>query len=425
MSDYQILIIGAGNAGISTASKLLLKDSKLKIGIIDPSEKHYYQPAWTLVGGGTFDIQATVRDQASVIPDKATWIKDSVTTFNPEQNSVTCASGAKYTYDFLIVAPGIQFDFDKVKGLKETLGKNGVTSNYFFKHAPYTFECLEKFPKGGKAIFTSPNTPIRCGGAPQKILYLGADYLRKKGFLKDSEVHFYSGGTIIFGVKKYAETLTKVVQRYGIKTHFYHNLAEIDGPNQIAWFDKYDTQGKIVDRVEQKFDMLHVTPPQSAPDFIKDSPLAVPLDPSVPLVDEQGNPCIPSSLPRSANYFGWIDVDKHTLQHLRYPNIFSLGDVANLPTAKTGAAIRKQMPVVVENLFSYMNGKPLTGNYNGYSSCPLITGYGKIVMAEFDYNSNPLETFPFDQSKERYSMWLLKKYVLPFLYWTQILKGQM
>lgn len=168
MSDYQILIIGAGNAGISTASKLLLKDSKLKIGIIDPSEKHYYQPAWTLVGGGTFDIQATVRDQASVIPDKATWIKDSVTTFNPEQNSVTCASGAKYTYDFLIVAPGIQFDFDKVKGLKETLGKNGVTSNYFFKHAPYTFECLEKFPKRREGHFHQPEhaDPLR-RGAPE------------------------------------------------------------------------------------------------------------------------------------------------------------------------------------------------------------------------------------------------------------------
>lgn len=423
MSHYQILVIGAGNAGISTAAKLLLKDKKLKVGIIDPSEKHYYQPAWTLVAAGIFDAKATERDQASVIPDKATWIKDSVTTFNPEQNSVTCASGSQYTYDYLIVAPGIQIDLDKVKGLKETLGKNGVTSNYFYKLAPYTYECLEKFPKGGKAVFTSPNTPIKCGGAPQKILYLGADYLRKKGFLNDSEVHFYTGGTVIFGVKKYAETLTKVVARYGIKTHFYHSLSEVDGPNRIAYFDKYDTHGQIVDRVAQSFDMLHVTPPQSAPDFIKDSPLAVP--PHVPLIDEEGSPCVPSSLPHSANYFGWVDVDKHTLQHHRYPNVFSLGDAANLPTAKTGAAVRKQMPVLVENLFSHMNGKPLTASYTGYSSCPLITGYGKIVMAEFDYDSNPMETFPFDQGQERYSMWLLKKNVLPFLYWTRILKGTM
>lgn len=423
MSHFQILVVGAGNAGVTAAAKLLLEDKTLKVGIIDPAEKHYYQPAWTLVGAGTFNIEDTERDQASVIPDKATWIKDAVTTFEPEQNAVNCKSGARYTYDYLIVAPGIQFDLDKVKGLKETFGKNGVTSNYFYKLAPYTYECLEKFPKGGKAVFTSPNTPIRCGGAPQKILYLGADYFRKKGILKESEVHFYTGGTVIFGVKKYAETLNKVVARYGIKTHFYHNLAEVDGPNRVAYFDKYDTNGQVVDRVAQPFDMLHVTPPQSAPDFIKDSPLAVP--PHVPLIDEQGSPCVPSSLPHSANYFGWIDVDKHTLQHHSYPNIFSLGDVANLPTAKTGAAIRKQMPTLVQNLLSYMKGQPLTATYTGYSSCPLITGYGKIVMAEFDYDSNPMETFPFNQAEERYSMWLLKKYVLPFLYWTRIVKGTM
>ena len=423
MSHFQFLVVGGGNAGISTAAKLLLNNKNFKVGIIEPSEKHYYQPAWTLVGGGTFDIGATERDEKTVIPDNATWIKDAVASFEPEKNSVTCVSGTKYTYDYLIVAPGIQIDYDRVKGLKETMGKNGVTTNYAFQYAPYTFECLKNFPKGGKAIFTSPNTPIKCGGAPQKILYLGADYLRRQGILKESEVHFYSGGTIIFGVKKYAETLTKVVKRYGIQTHFYHNLAEVDGPNQIAYFDKYNTEGKVVDRVAQKFDMLHVVPPQSAPDFIKDSPLALP--PGVPLIDEAGNPCVPSSLPKSANYFGWVDVDIHTLQHHRFPNVFSIGDAANLPTAKTGAAVRKQMPVLVENLLSHMNGQPLTARYTGYSSCPLITGYGRIVMAEFDYDSQPMETFPFNQAQERYSMWLLKKYVLPFLYWTRILKGTM
>lgn len=395
MAHYQILVIGGGNAGLSTASKLLIKDNSLKIGIIEPSEKHYYQPAWTLVGGGTFDIDDTVKDEKDFIPKGATWIKDAVVSFEPEQNQVTCGSGDKYTYDYLVVAPGIQLDWGKVKGLKETLGKNGVTSNYKFELAPYTWELLRNF-KGGNAIFTNPNTPIKCGGAPQKIMYLVGDYFLKNGLKSKSNIHFYSGGGVIFGIKKYADTLNEVIDRYGIQTHFKHNLVEIDGPKKLAWFE--NEEGK---RVEVKFEMIHVTPPQSAPDFIKNSPLAVP-----------------------GNAFGWVDVDKFTLQHNRYPNIFSLGDASSTPNAKTGAAVRKQAPVLVENLLHVMKGGSLTGKYTGYGSCPLVTGYGKLVLAEFDYDNNPMETFPFDQGKERWSMWMLKKHVLPWMYWHRILQGR-
>ncbi len=399
MADYQILVVGGGNAGLSTAAQLLLKDKTLKIGIIEPSDKHYYQPAWTLVGGGTFDINDTVRNEADFIPEGATWIKDAVATFEPEQNQITCASGKKYTYDYLVVAPGIQLDWHKIKGLKETLGKNGVTTNYLFEYAPYTYECLKNF-KGGTAIFTSPGTPIKCGGAPQKIMYLAGDYLRRKGLLDKSNIHLYSAGTIIFGVQKYAATLQKVVDRYRIKTHFYHELVEIDGNKKLAWFEVKTPDGNV-SRVEVAFDMIHVVPPQSAPDFIKNSPLAMP-----------GNP------------LGWIDVDKNTLQHTHYPNIFALGDATNTPNAKTGAAVRKQAPVVVKNLLAHMKGQKLEGSYTGYGSCPLVTGYGKLVLAEFGYDNKVMETFPFDQGKERFSMWLLKKYVLPWMYWHRILSGK-
>ena len=411
MSHYQILVIGGGNAGLSTASKLLIKDKSLKIGIIEPSEKHYYQPAWTLVGGGTFDINDTVKNEKDFIPKGATWVKDAVATFEPEQNQVTCTSGAKYTYDYLVVAPGIQLDWDKVKGLKETLGKNGVTSNYRFELATYTWELLRNF-KGGNAIFTNPNTPIKCGGAPQKIMYLVGDYLLKHGLKDKSNIHFYSGATIIFGVLKYADVLNKVIERYGIQTHFKRNLVEIDGNKKLAWFENEEGQ-----RVEQAFDFIHVTPPQSAPDFIKFSKLAI----QHPELSE-GTPCSPADL--TDDYLGWVDVDKYTLEHNRYPNVFCCGDVANTPNAKTGAAVRKQAPVVVENLLHVMKGGALTGKYTGYGSCPLVTGYGKVMLAEFDYDNNPMETFPFNQGKERWSMWMLKKYVLPWLYWNKILQGR-
>ncbi|MEB0260715.1 FAD/NAD(P)-binding oxidoreductase [Mucilaginibacter sp. 10I4] len=397
-THYQILIVGGGNAGISVAAQLLRKKGDLVIGIIDPSEKHYYQPAWTLVGGGVFDINKTVRKEKDVIPEKAVWIKDAIEKFQPESNSLTCKSGTSFTYDYLVVAPGIQLDWYKIKGLKENLGKNGVCSNYTFETAPYTFKTLQKMG-AGKAIFTAPSTPIKCGGAPQKIMYLAADFLRKHGFLKQSEVHFYSGGSIIFGVKKYAEALNKVVARYGIETHFGHNLVEIDGDKKIAYFETKNGNDEVV-RIAQEFDMIHATPPQSAPDFIKKSPLAVKDDP-----------------------LGWVDLHKDTMQHNQFKNIFGCGDASSTPNSKTGAAIREQAPVLVKNLLSLMDGKQLAEKYNGYSSCPLVTGYGKLILAEFDYNNEPLETFPFDQGKERYSIWLLKTKVLPWLYWDKILKG--
>ena len=396
---YQILIVGGGNAGISLAAQLLRKNSKLDIAILDPTEKHYYQPAWTLVAGGVFDINDTVRSEAEVMPEKVTWIKEAAASFEPEKNTVVTAPGNRYTYDYLVVCPGIQLDWKKIKGLEGNVGKNGITSNYLFQSAPYTFECLKNLKKG-KALFTNPNTPIKCGGAPQKITYLAADYWRKHGVLGDVEVHFYSGGGVIFGIPKYAATLNKVIDRYGIKTHFLHNLVEVKPDSKEAVFDIYK-EGKVVDQVTTDYDMIHITPPMSAPDFVKNSPLAVP-----------GSP------------FGWVDVDKFTLQHNRYPNVYSIGDASSTPNAKTGAAVRKQAPVLVEQLLSQINfGKPADVKYTGYGSCPLITGYGKLVLAEFDYDNNPMETFPFDQSRERWSMYQLKRHVLPWLYWNKILHG--
>ncbi|ULQ55410.1 NAD(P)/FAD-dependent oxidoreductase [Flavihumibacter rivuli] len=393
---FQILIIGGGNAGISVAAQLLLKRPGLQIAIIEPSDRHYYQPAWSLVGGGTFDIHKTVRAESSVIPQGVTWIKEAAETLEPEKNTVITREGNTYTYDQLIAAPGIQLNWHLVKGLKETLGRNGVTSNYSFDYAPYTWELIQKLQPGQTAIFTSPGTPVKCGGAPQKIMYLAADYLKRKGWTGKVNILFDTAGGVIFGIKKYAVELQKKVDEYQIKTNFKHDLIAIDGEKKEATFKVTDAEG-VSHEVVHQFDMIHVVPPQSAPDFIRKSPLA--------------------------NEAGWIDVDKHTLQHNKYPNVFALGDATSTPNAKTGAAVRKQAPVLVKNLLDFIDGKQLSGNYNGYGSCPLIVGYGKLILAEFDYDNNPTETFPFDQAKPRWSMWALKKYVLPWLYWHKILKG--
>lgn len=395
MTHFQILIIGGGNAGISTAAQLLRKNKNLQIAVIEPSEYHYYQPAWTLVGAGVFNVDKTIRREASVMPKNVKWIKETAEFFHPEENRIVTAEGNAYSYDYLIVAPGIQLNWNAVKGLQQTIGKNGVTSNYSFQYAPYTFECLNKIKPGDTILFTAPSTPVKCGGAPQKAMYMTADYLRKKGLLKDVTLEFVSGGSMLFGIKKYAVALQKMVDKYGLTLHFKHDLIEIDAEKKQATFKLMNGWGDV--RVTKKFDMIHVTPPQSAPDFIRQSPLA--------------------------DAKGWIDVDKFSLQHTKYKNIFSLGDATNTPNAKTGAAVRKQVPVLVKNLLALINNKPMDGKYSGYGSCPFTVGYGKLVLAEFGYDNKIMETFPFDQAKPRRSMWILKKYILPWLYWHKILKG--
>ncbi|WP_066383284.1 FAD/NAD(P)-binding oxidoreductase [Neobacillus mesonae] len=396
LTKYTVAIVGAGSAGISIAARLVRKSPALReqVVIIDPSDKHYYQPLWTLVGGGAADLADSVREQATLIPEGVKWLKESVEQFFPDENSLVTKEGTTIQYQYLVVAAGIQIHWDKIKGLKETMGKNGVCSNYSHHYVKSTWTNIENF-QGGTAIFTQPSTPVKCAGAPQKIMYLADDYFRQSGVRENSNIIFASGLPAIFAVKRYAETLEQVIERKGIETQYRVELIAIDGVKKEATFQNLDTQETFT----HKFDMIHVTPPMGPPEFIAKSPIA-----------DSG---------------GWVDVDTETLRHKTYKNIFGAGDCSNLPTSKTGAAIRKQAPVVADNLLSLWKGKAMNAKYDGYTSCPLVTGYNKLVLAEFDYQKNPSESFPIDQSKERISMYLLKKNVLPIVYWNGMLRGLM
>ena len=396
---HQVVIVGGGAAGISVAARLTRGwGNKTDVAVIDPAEHHYYQPAWTLVGGGAFRQEATRRTERSVIPPRVQWLQDAVVEFDPERNCIVTKQGRVVEYEVLIVAAGIQINWDHIKGLKEAVGHDGVCSNYSFETVGRTWESIRDF-RGGTAIFTQPSGAIKCGGAPQKICYLADDHFRKAGVREQTRVIFAAAATSIFAVEKYKKTLDKVVERRGIETMFGHNLTAISADTREAIFENVETG----EEVAVPYDMIHVTPPMGPPDFIAGSPLA----------DEAG----------------WVDVDPSTLQHRRYANVFGLGDSSNLPTSKTAAAIRKQAPVVAGNAKAVLQGagnsdEALPGRYDGYTSCPVVTGHGSLVLAEFDYDKNPAETFPFDQSKERRSMWLLKKYGLPLLYWQGMLKGR-
>jgi sulfide:quinone oxidoreductase len=390
---HEIVVVGGGAAGITVAARLARHRGARDVAIVEPAEKHYYQPLWTLVGGGVFPKEKTERREASLIPRNTTWIRDAVAELRPDANALVTRDGRTIAYDWLVVAPGLELDWKRVKGLEQAIGKDGVCSNYSFAYVDKTWEFIRAF-HGGDAIFTHPSTAIKCGGAPQKIMYLADDYFREVGVRDATKISFISAQPAIFHVPYYVPALERVVERKGIETIYRHDLVEVRPETKEAVFENLDTGERLV----RHYDLLHVTPHQRSFEFVAKSPLA--------------------------NGEGWVDVDKSTLRHTRYPNVFSLGDASSLPTSKTGAAIRKQAPVLVANLLSAMRGEPLEASYDGYTSCPLVTGYGKLIMAEFDYDKQPEETFPVDQRKERWSMYQIKKWLLPALYWRGMLKGR-
>ncbi len=380
---------------MSVAAQLRNRPDAPSVAVIEPSDKHYYQPLWTLVGGGVFPREDSERNEADFMPPGVTWIRERVATFEPDAHTVTLDSGRVVRYEQLVVAAGIQLDWHKIPGLAESVGKpgTGVVSNYSYDTVSSTWEAIRTF-KGGTAIFTDPKTAVKCGGAPQKIMYLAEESFRKQGVRDNSRVIFMNAKPTNFTAPAYGVTLRKICEERGIEIQLEHELVELRPDTREAVFRKSDGSDVVM-----HYDLIHVTPPQSAPDFLKTSPLA--------------------------NADGWVEVDKHTLAHVRYRDVFALGDNSSLPTSKTGAAVRGQTPVLVANLMAHRAKQAMTASYDGYTACPVVTGYGKLIMAEFDYSKNPKESFPFDQNMERYSMYALKAYALPRLYWHGMLRGRM
>lgn len=393
---YDVLVVGGGAAGCAVTASLLKRNPSLRIGVVEPSEQHYYQPGWTMVGAGVFTRSQTERPMAQCIPEQAQWIHAAVTAFLPEQNTIILEDGRQLAYRTLIVCPGLKLHWDTVKGLSETLGKNGVTSNYMLELAPYTWQLVQNLRKG-RALFTQPPMPIKCAGAPQKAMYMSADWWLKEGVLSAIDTEFYTAGGVLFGVEEFVPPLMEYVKKYNAQLHFQHNLIEVDGPAGKAWFAVTDSQGNE-QRVEKSFDFLHVVPAQRAPRFVRESVLA--------------------------NAEGWLDVHDDTLRHKRFGNIFGVGDVCATPNAKTAAAVRKQAPVVAENIIAVLGAAGVRAVYDGYGACPLVVERGKAIMAEFGYGGKLLPSFPLDPAVARRSAWQLKVRFMPYIYFEMMLKGR-
>ncbi|WP_372675311.1 TIGR01244 family sulfur transferase [Aquicoccus sp.] len=397
-ATFDIVIVGGGAGGIAVAASLKSRKPDLDIALIDPTDVHYYQPGWTMVGAGIFEPAETAKTMGSLIPRGVHWIKSAVAAFEPADNAVILDGCRVVKYDRLVVCPGLKLDWSAIEGLEETLGRNGVTSNYRYDLAPYTWELVQGL-KDGRALFTQPPMPIKCAGAPQKALYLSADHWFRNGALGNIDIHFCNAGGVLFGVKDYVPALQSYMDKYGASLDFFHNLVAVDGPARKATFEVKKPES-APERVTLEFDMIHVCPPQTAPDFIRVSPLA--------------------------DAAGWVDVDQATLRHQSHDNIWSLGDVMNAPNAKTAAAARKQAPVVAENIVADIEGRAAVAQYDGYGSCPLTVERGKIVLAEFGYGGVMKPSFPkfvVDGTRPSRLAWLLKERILPPIYWKAMLRG--
>lgn len=417
----KILIIGGGLAGISTAARLSNTLTNPDITIIEPNPKSVsYQPGNTLIGAGVYEKSDVMYDTKDYVPSGTKLIKDKAVEFNPKNNSVTLESGKEITYDFLIVAAGLKLDFGRIKGLEDVgeayslgsadkitdaFGNSGVCSIYNTDSAVATWTQMQKFieqAKSGqkvKGIFTHPNTSIKCGGAPKKIMYLANSRLVEAGARENAELIFYPNGGKMFGVPEYHDAIVKQFEQREMKWNYNHNLTGVDLEKKIATFDKhweekgeydedieeYDIIKKHLD-VEVPFDFMHITPPMKAPDEIGKSPIG--------------------------SRKGWIPVNKETLQHVKFDNVFAIGDIAAVPMGKTGGSVRKQYKVLVDNLVALMEGKELKAKYAGYTVCPLITDIGKVMLAEFNWTKKPTPSFPLDPTQERYIWWLMKVYLL-------------
>ncbi|PTY35972.1 pyridine nucleotide-disulfide oxidoreductase [Saccharospirillum sp. MSK14-1] len=389
---YQIVIAGGGAAGIAVAASLKQRQASLRIAVVEPNQTHVYQPGQTLVGRGVMRLKQLQRSTVSLLPKGVDWVQQRVAAFEPDQRQIRLDNDAVLHYEQLVVALGLELNLQAIEGLADTLGKNGVTSNYVTDIADYTWQQVQSL-RSGKAIFTQPPMPIKCAGAPQKAMYLSCDYWQQQGRLGGIEVQFHNAGAALFGVAEFVPVLESYVRSYGAMPVFGSTLVRVDGPNRKAWFSQADGGER-----EVSFDLLHVTPPQRAPAVVRDSALA--------------------------NEAGWLDVDQYSLQHPRYANVFSLGDVCSAPNAKTAAAVRKQAPVVARNILAMRKGQSFPAVYNGYGACPLTVEAGKVVLAEFGYGGQLQPSFPLNPTRPRRFYWWMKTTLFPWVYWHLMLKGR-
>lgn len=390
----KIVIAGAGAAGLSLASRLRRQMPEAVITIIDAKQAHHFQPGFTLLGAGLWQAKDVTFRNADFMPRGVEWIAEAVAEFDPESNSVTTTGGQRVDYDFLLVATGLQLDYERIEGMEPGLiGREGIASIYAGPEAAVaSYQAIENFvDSGGIGLFGRPAGEMKCAGAPLKITFITDDLARRRGKRGGVELTYNAHAGAVFAVEPVDARVREMFAERDIGVNAHHVLTSIDPGARMATFDTPDGL------VTLDYDLIHVVPPMRAPDAVLDSPL--PWQEGALAAD------------------GWIEADKATLRHPRFANVFAVGDIAGVPRGKTAASVKWQVPVVVDNLVSETAGLPMTAEYNGYTSCPMVTAYGRAMLIEFDYEGRLIPSFPFiPPLQDLWISWLIEEKALKGTY---------
>ena len=401
-SSARILIVGGGAAGLTAASRLSAMLDGAQITIIDGRKAHYYQPGFTLVAAGIKPKDYVVSQTSQYVPKGTEWVNEAVAEIDPEGKKVSTVSGKHFDYDFLIVATGLELNYAGIEGMDTArIGQNGMGSIY---HSPEgaaaTWQALSTFAdQGGVGLFGRPLGEMKCAGAPLKYTFIADDHLRRRGNRGKAEMHYMAHNKALFGVPIVSEKVRMLYVDRGVNVKYEHVLQSIDLDKRVA------TYKTPTGTTEMSYDFINVVPPMRAPEVVRNSPL-------------------PWTEGPWAND-GWVEVDRTTLRHKRYPNVFALGDIAGVPKGKTAASVKWQVPVAVDHLVADITGKASSETYNGYTSCPLITRLGQAMLIEFDYNDNLITSFPgvVAPLEELWISWVMKTMALKPTY-ISMLRGR-
>lgn len=392
----KLLILGSGTAGTMIANKMrkALPAEEWNITIIEKEKDHFYQPGFLFIPFGYSSRKDIMKPCLKFFSRNIDVIYNEIDRIEAPENKVFLTDGTSFDYDILIIATGTRISPEDTPGLKGDLWQKNIFDFYTIEGA----EALAGFFKtweGGNLVIDIADNPIKCPVAPLEFAFYADDYFTKKGIREKVNITYVTPMSGAFTKPIASKKLGSLLNKKNINLVSDFFLGEVDNVNRKI----KDFGGR-----EVPFDCL----------------VTIPLHSGDPVISKSG----------LGDEFGFVKADKNNLQSVSYKNIFVIGDAGNFPSSKAGAVAHFQAEVLHENLLSFINNKPLQASFDGHANCFIETGYGKGILIDFNYNTEPLPGLfplpvigPFALLKEsRINHY--GKIFFKWIYWHILLKGR-